>query len=240
LFSHPARNARCATNLLQIGNNYSKPIVLKSDVNNNSILTAILSYLVVIVQDIYELFSKELDTTLKGFAIEHKLTGDVFSENPISNELLFVDREKQAPELARALAKLLNGTTKKVIITGERGVGKSSLVNYLIKKREEDEKDLCVLRIPKYEYSNPNFKQDFLVQFIMEVLLTQTFQTRDEGYGEKLNKLAELLRNNQSLDEVIKKAKELGFCTKDKNDEEALYTLIETLANMSEKKVIIQ
>jgi len=174
---------------------------------------------------IYDVFSKEFDTTRQGFSIDHKLGGNVFSEDPINNEALFVDRIPQGVQFGRALAKLLNGSVKKIIVIGEKGIGKSSLVAYLLSEKEKQDNEFYVFEIPSVEYAGKKFKEHFTVTIILKIRLKETIETRDDKRGEEFQKLLELL-DKDSLKETVEKAKELGYCSKGDDTNEFIKKLI--------------
>jgi hypothetical protein len=88
------------------------------------------------VERVVDFFKTQLQGT-KGGGTLHALNEGVFSVEPVSNPILFVGRLKQISELAYDLKACFKKLYKKIIIYGESGIGKSSLISLLEEAEEE-------------------------------------------------------------------------------------------------------
>ncbi len=140
--------------------------------------------------EIYDAFSKEFDTTLRGYTHEYKLEGLVFTEKYFAGDLglkLFTDRVEIVKELARALVASIKNK-KRIVIYGEKGIGKSTLLSFIKKRGNEDNGD--------FYYS------DFYVMptVSIEKFKLQLIQTMCE---EARNQISDLSRQEQEKKETL-------------------------------------
>ena len=85
---------------------------------------------------IVDFFKTQLQGT-KGSGTLRVLNEGVFGVEPVSDPILFVGRLKQISELAYDLKACFKKLYKKIIIYGESGIGKSSLISLLEDAEEE-------------------------------------------------------------------------------------------------------
>lgn len=157
--------------------------------------------------EIYEIFSNELDSTIEGFNAEIKLGGIVFTQLPLLDNELFTNREKEVKLLANSLGNALKGINKKIIIYGKKGIGKTTLTN-LIQIRANKEQQFYFARVPPLFYTadEEQFKSAVMANLFIIPCLDNLEKDRKRKDADKIKEKLSKILQTKNISKALEKA----------------------------------
>lgn len=163
-----------------------------------------------------KIFTDELDSTLSGYEAEHQLGGAVFSEKTTDSEFL-VNRQNELKQLGRSVASCINGLCKKIVIHGERGIGKTTIADILSKSKTEKPYRPIRLNALTYSFNHSRFKKGIFDQMLFSKINDINDSDRTESNQDFKQVILELTAKN-TLDEVMQTAAEKNLCSPPEKD----------------------